>query len=330
MFVSYQTIRFARRIFLAGAILLLVGSLQAQGVYQNTKNGRTKVWNSAPRPGDAATWQGDRNREGYASGFGTLTWYSANGNIFARYYGNMLDGKLDGPVNAHSQGKVAHATFAEGKRTTAWLPGKAALRGGSSEREGVVPLKRETAAAEKPDAATASVKQTNETIAESPKKNVVPVPKPVEKPPKAIPLSSPIAKKAAPAPPPPESRPSPELFPTPGATPAPRRDADESLQSLVGPPASLHNTHPTESGEKVGPLNRAEVLDLADTIARTHGYDPANYNAPKVEHKESDDTWSLSYDPKAGEAAESDIKPLSITVEGKTKRASIGPLDEHK
>jgi hypothetical protein len=77
-------------------------------------------------------------------------------------------------------------------------------------------------------------------------------------------------------------------------------------------------------------LTRAEVLDLADTIARTHGYDPANYNAPKVEHKESDDTWSLSYDPKAGEAAESDIKPLSITVEGKTKRASIGPLDEHK
>src|SRR4051794_27251303 len=84
------------------AIVLAEGA-HAAGEYQQTRDHKTMVWNSDPRPGDTASWVGDRNREGYAAGFGTLTWYSAKGEIYARYYGNMVDGKFDGPVNAHSK-----------------------------------------------------------------------------------------------------------------------------------------------------------------------------------------------------------------------------------
>src|SRR5947209_2478452 len=101
---------------LALATVVFAQNARAEGTYQQTKDGKTLVWNSEPHAGDTATWVGDRSREGYASGFGTLTWYTTKGDIYARYYAHMLHGKFDGPVNAHSKGKTAHATFADGKR----------------------------------------------------------------------------------------------------------------------------------------------------------------------------------------------------------------------
>src|SRR3954469_705870 len=98
--------RASRAALIVALAISTVCQVKAEGEYQKTKDGKTFVWNSAPRPGDTAKWVGDRNREGYARGFGTLTWYTATGQIFARYYGNMVDGKFDGPVNAHSKGKV--------------------------------------------------------------------------------------------------------------------------------------------------------------------------------------------------------------------------------
>jgi hypothetical protein len=337
MLASFQILlgRLGRRILLATLAILAVGCLKAEGVYQTTKNGKTMVWNSAPKPGDTATWVGDRNHERYATGFGTLTWYTAGGKIFARYYGNMVDGKFDGPVNAHSNGRVAHATFTEGKRISPWTGGAASLRGGLAERKGTPAPLPEAEKRENRDVAAETKKEPRETPEETPKKEAPPPPKqkatptPVPKPkPTAIPEIKRVTEKPAAPSPSPSERPSPELFPTPAPAANAKRGVDESLQSLVGPPSSLHNTHPSEKNP-AGPLTRDEALDLANTVARTHGYDPSNYAEPKIEHNESDETWLLSFDAKESDGS-AEGKHLSITVDGKTKRATIAPPEERK
>jgi hypothetical protein len=112
---------------ICGALLpVFVGVAFGEGAYQRTKDGKTLVWNNDPKTGDAAAWFGDRDGEGYATKVGTLTWYTANGAVYARYFGNMVRGKFDGPVNVHSKGKTDHAIFVDGQRTTHWVAGRAA------------------------------------------------------------------------------------------------------------------------------------------------------------------------------------------------------------
>jgi len=111
--------------YICGVILLFfAGTAFAEGKYQRTKDGKTMIWNNDPKAGDAATWFGDRDVEGYATKVGTLTWYNANGTVYARYFGNMVRGKFDGMVNSHSKGKTDHALFVHGQRTTRWAAGR--------------------------------------------------------------------------------------------------------------------------------------------------------------------------------------------------------------
>ena len=114
-----------------------MGVARGEAVYQLTRDGRTFVWNNHPKSGDEATWSGGRDREGYARGFGTLIWYtretgSAQPALYARYWGNMIGGKFDGPVNVHSKKKTHYAIFEDGARTTHWSAGTAPL-GGSAQ-----------------------------------------------------------------------------------------------------------------------------------------------------------------------------------------------------
>ena len=117
-----------------GALLVfLAGVAHAEGKYQLTRNGKTFVWNNNPRGGDEATWSGGRDRDGYATGYGTLTWYIrdpgvAEPQLYARYWGNMVDGKLSGLVNVHSKKRTHHALFASGARVTRWTAGPARSR----------------------------------------------------------------------------------------------------------------------------------------------------------------------------------------------------------
>jgi len=104
---------------------VFAGAALGEGTYQRTKDGKAIVWNNDPKPGDTATWFGDRDGEGYATKIGTLTWYTANGALFARYFGNMVRGKFDGMVNVHSKGKTGHAIFVDGQRTTRLAAGRA-------------------------------------------------------------------------------------------------------------------------------------------------------------------------------------------------------------
>ncbi|PYK30593.1 MAG: hypothetical protein DME57_06480 [Verrucomicrobia bacterium] len=118
---------------LMSSMVAVVDLASATGEYQPTRDGKTLVWNNAPKPDDEATWSGRRDRDGFAQGFGTLVWYSKEAGIkkpqlFARYWGNMTRGKFSGPVNVHSKKKTHHAIFADGARVTPWTPGPARSR----------------------------------------------------------------------------------------------------------------------------------------------------------------------------------------------------------
>jgi hypothetical protein len=129
------------RSLLVWSTLLLFANGAYGGVYQRTKDGKTLVWNNYPRQGDAASWSGDRDMNGYATGYGTLTWFRIEPTIetrsnipfgrrrffvLSRYSGNMVQGKLDGPVvNIDANGKTFRGKFSMGRKTGDW-PGSPA------------------------------------------------------------------------------------------------------------------------------------------------------------------------------------------------------------
>jgi hypothetical protein len=126
-------------LFVCVTLLVLVNVARGEGAYQRTRNGRTLVWNNHPGSGDQATWSGGRDREGYAHGFGTLIWYtketgSAKPALYARYWGRMLEGKFNGPVNVHSKKKTHYAIFDDGARVTRWSTGTAPSGAGAKWR----------------------------------------------------------------------------------------------------------------------------------------------------------------------------------------------------
>ena len=117
--------------------LILVGGAYAGGTYQGTDDHKKAlVWNNDPKPGDIATWSGDRDANGYATGPGTLQWFRVEpgfltgSNIAARkrtpisrYSGTMLHGKFNGGVMTVDHGKTYHATFADGQKKGQWMAG---------------------------------------------------------------------------------------------------------------------------------------------------------------------------------------------------------------
>ena len=112
---------------------------RGEGNYQSTRDGKTLVWNSQPKAGDVATWSGDRDRDDYARGFGQLVWYtrepeSSEPELYARYWGRMVGGKLEGPVNVHAKGRTHHAIFINGTRVTRWAAGTASSRANAQWR----------------------------------------------------------------------------------------------------------------------------------------------------------------------------------------------------
>ncbi len=114
-------------------LVLMVELARGDGSYQSTRDGKTLVWNSHPTAGDVATWSGDRDNEDHARGFGLLVWHTKEPGfdkpqVYARYWGRMVDGKLEGPVNVHSKRKTHHAIFIGGTRVTRWAAGTAPIR----------------------------------------------------------------------------------------------------------------------------------------------------------------------------------------------------------
>ncbi len=269
-------------LLVSGALLLVFANVAlGDGTYQRTKNGRTLVWNNRPKPGDEATWSGGRDGEGYARGFGTLIWYTkesrfARPALYARYWGNMVQGKLNGPVNVHSKKKTHHAIFADGARTTRWVTGTAPSRAGVEKRAAI---------------ARQSPSRTGEIGLEPP-------------------AQGPSRPGGA-------AQPS-ERWPEPGI--------DDSLQLLVWPPRSLRVR---SAGTKSAPpfanarLTKEEVVDIADAVARSRGYDLADYQRPEPQYDPADQTWSLLYDQKPIDGTADIGKHFSVAVSDKTKRTVL-------
>lgn len=112
---------------------MLIESTRGDGKFQSTRDGKTLVWNSHSKPGDIATWSGARDAGDYAHGFGQLTWYTrergfVRPQLYARYWGRMVNGKLEGPINVHAQRKTHYAIFVNGMRVTGWTRGTAPSR----------------------------------------------------------------------------------------------------------------------------------------------------------------------------------------------------------
>jgi ketosteroid isomerase-like protein len=101
-----------RSLLVCGALLLLANVVYG-GSYHRTRDGQTFVWRDVPARGDEATWSGKRDKDGFATGSGVLTWYKVEPTIVAgshildtrrrmvtvsHYSGRMVRGKFKGDV----------------------------------------------------------------------------------------------------------------------------------------------------------------------------------------------------------------------------------------
>jgi ketosteroid isomerase-like protein len=106
-----------RSLFGCGALILFASVVHGAGSYQRTRDGQTVVWRDSPERGEEATWSGKRDKDGFATGSGVLTWYKVD-NLDTRRYvvminhysGTMVRGKFKGAatyVNANGKGLQA-------------------------------------------------------------------------------------------------------------------------------------------------------------------------------------------------------------------------------
>ena len=121
--------------------LIFVSGAYAGGTYQRTDDHKKAlVWNNDLKPGDVATWSGDRDANGYATGPGTLQWFRVGPGVLNRkrtpissYSGTMLHGKFNGDVMTVDHGKAYHATFVDAQKKGQWIAGPLITKAKSAE-----------------------------------------------------------------------------------------------------------------------------------------------------------------------------------------------------
>lgn len=212
-----------RRILLLAVIVIAANS--AHGAkYERTLDGKTKIWRIPSQRKLQASWSGERDDKGFATGRGTLTWFATTkkwetGSLLpatryievSHYTGKMVEGKLEGPVvSVDSSGNTYHAKFADGRKTGDWIAGSGSLKKHPKESES--PPKVVEAPAEAPPPAP----KLDQHIAEKP-----------------ISASSPAAPKETSV-----SIPAPET--------SAAEHSDDSVRSLAMPPSSLRVANLTE------------------------------------------------------------------------------------
>ena len=320
----------SRSMLVWSLILFLFGvTAFADGTYQRTKDGKTIVWNQDPKPTDRASWSGDRDRGGYADGFGTLTWFtnSSQGGedketIYARYFGNMVLGKFEGPVNGHSKGVTGHAVFSQGKRITPWAAGP-------------VSSWRTPKAAASPVVAQTSTAAPTPAPTNVPQFNPPPPSYPVVSGGRAAPDSNRVREPSDLTGDIPEEGPGEEDRPVTNAaaasagTPKPKVRMEDSLMSLVGPPPSGPSGLKARSSNKAvdasdaSRLSEHEVIQLADAEARRRGYDLSAYQRGHVQFDPADNIWSLLYTQKADDKSRASRKHFVVAIDEKSGRTAV-------
>jgi hypothetical protein len=280
----------ARRLFVCSALLLLCANGADGGRYDRTKDGQTRVWNYRPGLGYEATWSGDRDPNGYATGEGTLTWYQVERKIVTgsnipiqglsvvvtSYTGKMVRGKLHGlVVKVDTNGTTFHGRFVNGNKVSDWLAGPAPTRP-SEEQPNEPGQTGAVVAAPAEGPAPPTVKQTPALGIDDSLRSLI-------GPPSLLRMSA-----------------------TAAASP-----------QASGPPTA------SSSPAAIPRLNAAEVVELADAEANRQGYNLGEYQRPQAHYAAADDSWSVSYDQKDASGAGQPGKHFSVTVEDKTKKTSI-------
>jgi len=198
-----------RSLFVCSALLLFASVAYGAGSYQRTRDGKTLVWNDSPKLGEEATWSGKRDKNGFAAGSGTLTWYQVEPTIVTgsnipdarryavvinRYSGKMVRGKWKGAVTyVDANGKRLQATFVNGGKrpvnrpphpTPERTPAPATPTPTPAPEQSPSPAAQETPTAVPQQTATLAPEQTatrtSEQQARQPdaKSTIVPIPTP--------------------------------------------------------------------------------------------------------------------------------------------------------
>jgi len=100
-----------RSLFVCSALLLFASVAYGAGSYQRTRDGKTLVWNDSPKLGEEATWSGKRDKNGFAAGSGTLTWYKVEPTIVTG--SNIPDARRYGSSSTVIQAKWCEANGRE-------------------------------------------------------------------------------------------------------------------------------------------------------------------------------------------------------------------------
>ncbi len=156
--------------------LIFVSGAYAGGTYQRTDDHKKAlVWNNDPKPGDIATWSGDRDANGYATGPGTLQWFRVGPGVLNRkrtpissYSGTMLHGKFNGGVMTVDHGKAYHATFADGQKKGQWIAGPLTTKAKSAESVTSTEAASEAPSTEKVSKEKTQTRVAKETMADVP------------------------------------------------------------------------------------------------------------------------------------------------------------------
>lgn len=351
----------ARLLLICTALLLFAnGSRADDGRYQLAKDGKTFVWNNRPRPNDAASWSGKRDEDGYATGYGTLTWYLSEKKIVtgsnlpttkhvatSSYSGKMVDGKFEGLVaNVDANGRTFHGTFVDGHKTRDWARGPISRRdrtdiAADRQREENV---RHAELVDTAEAGPAAPAQGPSSIVETPTSDVQ-RPTPNSESIREQGAQPPMVEAPAEGPPNVQKSDVSQKSEISGRATAKKPSAgmNDSLRSLIAPPASLRVNLPDEppsseatasqaatpqasaprpaaSVHVVASLTGPEVVALADAEASRQGYNVRDFQRSGVDYTAADETWAVSYDQTDAAGAG---KHFSVRVEDKTKKAEI-------
>lgn len=257
--MSVKTV-FALRFIACCSVLAAASISFAAGEFQPTRDSKTKIWNWTPKSGETASWSGDRDNEGYATGFGDLTIYDANGKVSGVYYGNMAHGRFEGPVNIHSGAHTLHAYFAAGDRVTGWARGRAPSN---------MPVPQE---AEKHRAEAEKQKSKETKLAAKKQEAAEAEPTPVVK--KEKPATEKIAKTET-APVPAESSPrGPETYHKQSAESSPTATAEKKRETL-SVEEELKRTEPVRTTPGVRGFSEPTPLPKVAAVEKTQRPTPS-------------------------------------------------------
>jgi ketosteroid isomerase-like protein len=254
-----------RSFFVCGALLLFASVAYGAGSYQRTREGPTFVWNDSPERGEEATWSGERDKDGFATGPGILTWYKVQPTIvtgsnipdtrryavvISRYSGKMVRGKLNGVVTyIDTNGNRFQLTFVNGAnrpspRQKASPSPTSRVRATRTVEHAARPPSQQTVM-RTPDRTSAPA-----TPEQSPEQSPPPI---VEEPQTEV--TSQTANLAAQGmTPPPSAQQASKVIARSPTVPMPSR-SDDSLRSLSAPPLDLPKPPRTIDAQTVARLD---------------------------------------------------------------------------